>query len=79
MVITVVAPELCMRAVAAAPMPTPASLFEDVLANICFNLLELADSRFELIIWQAIRKIPMPDKRISSAETILTVPIVYSL
>jgi len=75
MVITVVAPELWITAVPAAPIPTPINLFDDAFENIALSLLELADSRFELIIWQAIRNIPIPDIKYRMAEMISVVPI----
>ncbi len=65
--ITVVAPELCIAAVATVPMPTPISLLFDVLANRDFNLFELSDSRFELIILHAIKNTPMPAISVSIA------------
>lgn len=72
MTITVVAPDDCIAAVATVPMPTPTSLLFDVRAKSCLSLLELTDSRFELIIVQAIRNIPMPAMRDKTAVAIWT-------
>ena len=60
---TVVAPELWMAAVPSAPMPTPSSLLRDALANSVRSLSLPIDSRFSLIILQAMRKVPMPASR----------------
>ena len=68
--ITVTAPELWMAAVPTVPMPTPISLFLEALAKRLFNLSELADSRLELIIWQATRKIAIPARSVKIAERI---------
>ena len=75
MVITVVAPELWIAAVPRVPIPTPRSLLLEAFANICFNLSELAASRLELIIWQAMRKIPIPARSVRMAEMTAVVPI----
>lgn len=50
MVITDVAPELWMAAVPIVPIPTPSILLFDAFSNSFLSLLELADSRLELII-----------------------------
>ena len=49
-VMTVVAPELCIAAVPNVPMPTPSNLLFEALANSFLSLSELADSRLVLII-----------------------------
>lgn len=54
MTITVVAPELWMAAVPTVPMPTPSRRLRDALENSALSLVELADSRLELIIWAEI-------------------------
>ena len=71
MTITLVAPDDCIAAVASAPMPTPTSLLFEVFAKSRLSLLELTDSRLELIILQAIRKIPMPAMRARIAFAIV--------
>lgn len=53
-------------------MPTPTSLLFDVLAKSCLSLFELTDSRFELIIVQAIRNMPIPAMRDKTAVAIWT-------
>ena len=75
MVMTVVAPELWMAAVPRAPMPTPSSLLSEALENSFFSLSELAASRLELIIWQAMRKTPIPARSVSREVIIVTVSI----
>lgn len=70
MTITEVAPEDCIAAVAIVPIPTPTSLLFDVLAKSCLSLFELTDSRFVLIIEQAMRKTPMPAIRDKTAVAI---------
>ena len=75
MVITEVAPELWMAAVPMVPMPTPRSLLLAALEKSFLSLLELADSRFELIIWQAMRNIPIPARRVRIAVIAAVVPI----
>ena len=57
---TMLALELWTTAVTAVPMPTPSSLLLETLEKRNFSLADEADSRFELIIWQAIRKMPTP-------------------
>ena len=57
-----------MAAVPNAPMPTPKSLLLDALEKRLFNLLEDADSRFVLIIWQAMRNMPIPAVRVRIAD-----------
>ena len=64
-----------MAAVPTVPMPTPRSLLLDALAKRLFNFAELADSRLELIIWHAMRNMPIPARRVRIAETIAVVPI----
>ena len=71
---TVVALELCIAAVVTAPTPTPSLLFE-VFANSLFRRLLPSDSRFELIIVQAMRKMPTPAARESTDVAICTASI----
>lgn len=78
MVMTEVAPELCMAAVPMVPIPTPSILLRDAFSNSFFSFLELADSRLELIIWQAMRKIPIPARRVNMAEITVDVSIRLS-
>jgi len=70
MVMTVVAPELCIAAVVTAPIPTPIILFPDTFRNSALSLLELIASRLELMVVQATRKIPIPANIDSIAEMI---------
>ena len=61
-----------MAAVVAAPTPTPTSLLFEVLANSFFSFLLPSASRFELIIVQAIKKIPTPAIKVSTEVAICT-------
>ena len=77
MTMTVVAPELWMAAVPTVPMPTPRSLLPEALENMFLRPLELTDSRLELIIWQATRKIPIPATSVRIAEIIVVVSMSH--
>ena len=71
MTMTEVAPDDWIAAVATAPIPTPTNLLFEVLANRARSFRELTDSRFELIILQAMRKIPTPATRAKTAFAIV--------
>ena len=75
-VMTVVAPELWMAAVATAPIPTPSHLLPDIFANSARSLLLLTASRLELIMEQAIRKIPIPARSVRIALTTKVILII---
>ena len=74
--ITVTAPLLWMAAVPKRPIPTPTHLLLPVFANNRRSRRLLADSRLLLIIWQAIRKTPIPAIRVKIAISTLVISII---
>ena len=76
MTMTVVADELWIAAVAAAPTPTPSSLLFEVRANSAFSLRLPSDSKLALIIVQAMRKMPTPAIRVNTDVMTVTASMI---